>query len=837
LEEDSKQSFLFIKVSCKKRLSKIKEALLLQLEQKADVTELLRSVEQCLNILEQCVTNYGDLDGINIKLIEDLNDEIINYEKKIEQLHKKGNLVRFITQSRLRSKLDQSSNNICVQAESLLKYIKEFKIKQLVNEELDEFNSLLEEIEKQKLEERILSDWKNKDVLRRSFDNQKKIKDVEIKSKFDSVVSIVKDTEKKILLDGIVNLDVKPVTSDKDCIVIISKKDDESEQSYSDFVCAQSISTYPTILQTGKREGDPICDQFGFAHFENRTIVVICDGCSWGEESREAARKASKMFLAYVKRKQEPVRNTHDVAEILLRAYQFSHKSIIQGRNEETLFLAGTTTMLGGVLLELAVPENGKKFVFVCASIGDCKAFCYSPTTGHVNEITIGNRGGLDARDPGGRIGPTLKGGGPDLRNLILYSFLCNEGDIIFIVSDGVHDNLDPRQLGKLPSDLGIQGANWDSLKDNISDSQKQIILKWTEDYLDKLFNKPVTVTTINRALIQNSLEVTKPMRDFMEGNPGKRAPFDYVKYPGKLDHTTSLSFYVGMKKPRTSSSSVTYRSEVKKNDEETDLYTSVWDNLFGNEIYVLQWREFVDGLKIPLDEQSKAQLKIILDNSNTGSVTRFKFSEFLKGFGPLDCCVKNVNRVFSAGWFFGFVSVDESKKFLELSPIGTFLIRFSGSKPGSFVLDYVQKSGSVRSVRLNSHPSGGFSAMSEGTNELIFKSLHEIVDIYKSKGVLLQPFSSTLPNQPWFFGDVTSEEATQLLQGKETGTFLIRFSSHPGCFAASFVSADGSVRRGLITKHVGGFQVENFGPVYKSLEEIVEFYIDSKIFSVPLYI
>ncbi len=58
--------------------------------------------------------------------------------------------------------------------------------------------------------------------------------------------------------------------------------------------------------------------------------------------------------------------------------------------------------------------------------------------------------------------------------------------------------------------------------------------------------------------------------------------------------------------------------------------------------------------------------------------------------------------------WFFGFLSANESKMFLQSQPTGTYLIRFSQtSKIGSFVLDYVQQPGSVCSVRLNPHPSG----------------------------------------------------------------------------------------------------------------------------------
>jgi hypothetical protein len=34
---------------------------------------------------------------------------------------------------------------------------------------------------------------------------------------------------------------------------------------------------------------------------------------------------------------------------------------------------------------------------------------------------------------------------------------LCREGDIVLCMSDGVHDNFDPKSLGYEPSDFGLQ--------------------------------------------------------------------------------------------------------------------------------------------------------------------------------------------------------------------------------------------------------------------------------------------------------------------------------------------------------------------------------------------
>lgn len=110
--------------------------------------------------------------------------------------------------------------------------------------------------------------------------------------------------------------------------------------------------------------------------------------------------------------------------------------------------------------------------------------------------------------------------------------------------------------------------------------------------------------------------------------------------------------------------------------------------------------------------------------------------------------------------WFHGFINLNESKKFLEQQSPGTFLIRFSGSRPGAFVLDYVKEIGHVRSVRISNNPEGifsyskkiylflflgGFYAMTENNEKKIFKSLHELIYEYMNTGVLIKPFPSTL--------------------------------------------------------------------------------------------
>mmetsp|Transcript_14999 Transcript_14999/g.20981 ORF Transcript_14999/g.20981 Transcript_14999/m.20981 type:complete len:915 (+) Transcript_14999:136-2880(+) len=872
---------------------------------KEDVTELIRTSERIGTILTKCTTDFGDLQGVQLPRTEKVYVNIIHYEKKIKQLLQKDSFIRFITQAKLRRKIDQLSNSICVDVENLEKDIKDYMIQWITLENEDEFAELLDEVDHQMdvpapngapFTPPVVKKTTRSGSGIRISDHLRKVRDPETKEKMDNLISIVKESDRRHkLLQQIPNWKCKALTKPDEMVTILSGHNDWSEKSFGEHVCGRSVSSYPVF--NGKREGDPICDMFVLSHYENRTIAAVADGCSWGEESKEAARKASRMYLQYMKRCQDLIQTTHDAANFILRAYFAGHQAIVQGRNEETLFLAGTTTMLAGIVLELETPQDGKPFVFVCCSIGDCKAYHYTPKHGRFDEITIGNRGGLDVRDPGGRLGPYLDEGKPDLRNLTLYCYPCEESDIIALVSDGVHDNLDPHTLGKSPSELGISAENdsWDNVN---HDAVAERLQQFTESLITSIVGKPVTVQTVTNNLTQHGLDVTQKIRTFMETNIGQKVPVDYKNLPGKPDHTTCLSFKVGTRKAWTRAQSkgnvlepepkprqpsvrnlatqgasskeisIEFRELLKLDMDDKKRIESatsqqpdntlppttitqavdepqrlIWDELFGKETYVIEWKDFIDGLnkRIPVTPEDEQQLATIIDYSRTGSVTRFKFQEFLKGFGPLENCVLNVKKVVAAEWFYGFLSATESKRFLEQQSLGTFLVRFSGSKPGSFVLDYVKDTQHVRSVRLTGHSDGGFAVLIEGgqtPKERVFKSLEELIETYRTMGVLSLPFSSTLPQKPWFFGDLTGEEAEQLLAGHPQGTFLIRFSNQPGCFAASFVGLQNTqpaILKGLITKTNHGFQVNNYGMVFPTLDDLVGHYQNQKIFTVPL--
>eukprot|EP01119_Soliformovum_irregulare_P017626 TRINITY_DN5265_c0_g1_i3.p1 TRINITY_DN5265_c0_g1~~TRINITY_DN5265_c0_g1_i3.p1 ORF type:complete len:712 (-),score=239.28 TRINITY_DN5265_c0_g1_i3:707-2842(-) len=222
------------------------------------------------------------------------------------------------------------------------------------------------------------------------------------------------------------------------------------------------------------------------------------------------------------------------------------------------------------------------------------------------------------------------------------------------------------------------------------------------------------------------------------------------------------------------------------------------WIEHFGKEM-LAEAEKFLKILGTTLNQQMppelKKILKHILDNSNTGFISTYKFSEFLKGFGPFRSCVDNVTKITKNKWFHGFLTIEEAKRFLWGQVVGTFLMRFSSTRPGSFALAFTAAPHSVTHVMIRTTPEG-FTISEEG-EEKLFKSVDLIVNYYNS--VLKIPFDSTLPEEEWFYGDLGGPEAEELLRGKKAGTFLIRFSSQLGSLAGSYVNVDGSVGKCLI--------------------------------------
>jgi hypothetical protein len=456
---------------------------------------------------------------------------------------------------------------------------------------------------------KLLQKRKRLMVLFKQLKNQKEIQRKEL-IKYPNILSLRK---RKEYIEAVPNNKVMAMEGVQLLGSLAGPEPNEQLVQYHDWACCQTVSTYPKI--GGRRAGDPICDVFRLDILDCAWIVAVADGCNWGAAPRVAAERAANSFTHYLKSRLALVGNTRRIATMALRAFSYAHKSIIYGKESEDSEV-GTTTLLGGILMPVVSngpSENGSQIIyknheevvqhrwtFIFAGVGDCKAFLWSNSTRQISDITSTNRGEvLDARDCGGRLGPYIDGG-PDLRNFRAYSQPCTEGDILIICSDGVHDNLDPEQMGKTPRDLysifpvssvtnpstipevwsecdpivacDLKNAHrCETLRQIIEDSilndpaaspsssianvtASQSIssaLSASGSFLPPTLSPPSpSPIQVTKAVLKHCQTLTSSSRLWMEANPLDPLPCDYTKFPGKMDHTTCVTLRVGYISP-----------------------------------------------------------------------------------------------------------------------------------------------------------------------------------------------------------------------------------------------------------------------------------------------
>jgi len=254
-----------------------------------------------------------------------------------------------------------------------------------------------------------------------------------------------------------------------------------------------------------------------------------------------------------------------------------------------------------------------------------------------------------------------------------------------------------------------------------------------------------------------------------------------------------------------------------------------LWKNFSKGTQYYVEWDDFERVFvrfvgRRSLSDTERKVLQHIMDNSGTGGVSAYKFSEFLKGFGPLTECMQNVVKILTQKWFHGFLSRSEADKLLTGEEVGTYLVRFSITRPGSFALALVARNRSIAHILIERNFPRGVKVeeVKEGkktTKE--FEDLFAVIDKYHSRG-LKTPFTSSYLKQSWFHGELSSEEAVHLLSGEEVGTFLVRFSTQVGSFATSYVAKNKKVSHSRIEKTSTGFKDSQTGNVWPTLEDMV---------------
>ncbi|XP_055701472.1 PP2C-like domain-containing protein CG9801 isoform X3 [Phlebotomus papatasi] len=210
----------------------------------------------------------------------------------------------------------------------------------------------------------------------------------------------------------------------------------ESEHAYG-----LSVSLYEENPITTEQSGSPIADCFGLVARGSSAALALADGVNWGEGARLAARSAVLGCLEYLDTAifglHGTAKSTREVLVSLLRSFWEAHDCILESGG-------ALSTLTVAVIIPLDGDNAGKSVVCAC-NVGDSLGYVYSKTYG-VREFTQGSHditSMRDMRDALGALGP-VDGNKPELGNLTLSITVVEQGDIVFLTSDGISDNFDP---------------------------------------------------------------------------------------------------------------------------------------------------------------------------------------------------------------------------------------------------------------------------------------------------------------------------------------------------------------------------------------------------------
>jgi serine/threonine protein phosphatase PrpC len=355
----------------------------------------------------------------------------------------------------------------------------------------------------------------------------------------------------------------------RDCLAKFRGPADEENETekYTSFAAAKVTSTYPFDKERNMRSNDPIADHCGLAAWGNRILAVVADGAGRGFRAQQAASRAVDTFISdFVDPKTVP-QDLRELSAEMLRSLGHVHENIIAGT--QVVWDAGTTTLLASFLVEVEPTSatNNHKWCLVNVNVGDGKVFIWNKTSKTVREIS--NRlapSPSDARDPGGRLGPYIYQGAPDLRDLSFSHAFCGEDDFVILCSDGVYDNFDPEMAGLQPKDVSSLVGNgagsvsnlvselrpeqikgrWDQLDAHTSAELRAACRIRTLEQIIEGGDASPNARSLMRSVVNFCVRQTRSVREFYEQNPNQVVPNDYQQYPGVMDHLTCLAFQVG---------------------------------------------------------------------------------------------------------------------------------------------------------------------------------------------------------------------------------------------------------------------------------------------------
>eukprot|EP01125_Pyxidicula_operculata_P003767 TRINITY_DN1506_c2_g1_i4.p1 TRINITY_DN1506_c2_g1~~TRINITY_DN1506_c2_g1_i4.p1 ORF type:complete len:585 (-),score=172.32 TRINITY_DN1506_c2_g1_i4:151-1746(-) len=344
--------------------------------------------------------------------------------------------------------------------------------------------------------------------------------------------------------------------------------------SHGEDVACWAISTYPNIGNDNdvKRLLDPITEFYNLSLYPHRHVCVLTGGCKYGSKAQNASTIACTSASKFLEKKQIKISTAKQAANYLLKSIAAAHSAILQ--ECDNFAYDNEVVIFCGMACRLPDLETSSKssWLFVCANLGNNRAFYWSNRNQKLTEITSGLS---NQSNPGGRIGAVFADGSPDLSNLKVFYQSCedDEKDIIIIVSPVIYQNFDAQYLGLQPKDIGVTGIRglvkkWEKVP---FEKREADTLARMEKVLVDLKKK--TAQQFVNALTENCFANTHQKRNFLSANPNldeMRTNKSFIKMPGMMGHGTCIAFRVAqLVTPSATSSGL---AGDKRSDDRDDI-------------------------------------------------------------------------------------------------------------------------------------------------------------------------------------------------------------------------------------------------------------------------
>ncbi|XP_049849642.1 uncharacterized protein LOC126319965 [Schistocerca gregaria] len=254
----------------------------------------------------------------------------------------------------------------------------------------------------------------------------------------------------------------------------------------------------PFIRKTSNQSYLPC--QCGVVIWNHFTLVCIADGLTCNAASRQACECAVKAVVSEFRALNLVSNELRRTVAGILKCYSLAHKRILE--NQKIIWNAGTTTLLVCVTVEVEPCEASEfcKWCCISVSIGNGRVYYWNRQEGRVQEVTRHS----EYADPGGRIGPYIYNGCPDLRNFEVSYKFCSAGDVIFLCSRNLYEKFDPEYLGVMPNEVRALKSSGTGDADQLPDKWKDLDAN-TSFSLRKLYE----IHALEKKI--NGLEIVSP--------------------------------------------------------------------------------------------------------------------------------------------------------------------------------------------------------------------------------------------------------------------------------------------------------------------------------------